>query len=110
MRLKTIQLSCSRLTSSVYSVDCSCLHLTLISESHSQSFRTTENDVNADVGLFHTSLPGEISYTQYLHVVICVTACYDNNAGESYVLVHLFFQLSSECAYMCGCIRLHGEM
>lgn len=48
MHLKTMQLSCSRLTSSpVYSVDCSCLHLALISESHGRSFRSIENAVSA---------------------------------------------------------------
>lgn len=49
---KTMQLSRSHLTSSVCLVDCSCLHLTLISESQSPSLRTTGNYVSADVRSF----------------------------------------------------------
>lgn len=82
MHLKTMQLFCSHLTSSVYSVDCSCLYRALISESQKQRFRTIENDVNADVRLLNIPLPREISYTQYLHIVIWVTAHYNENAGK----------------------------
>lgn len=96
MHLKTLQLSFSHLTSSVYSVDCSCLHLALISESRNQSFRTTENDVSADVRLFNCGnsrqtflctadfkLMDEFT-DQCPHAVICDSICHCEIAGGTY--------------------------
>ncbi len=86
---KTMRLSCSRLTSSVCSVDRSCLRLALIPESRSQSLRSIENAASAlTVQLW--KLLTNISVHKRFHIcgVImgqfqhAVTGVTDENAAE----------------------------
>ena len=94
MHLKTMQLSCNRLTSSVYPVDCSCLHLTLISESQNQSFGVIENDVSGRLFKKKKKLLANISLHKRHHAY----GLYEDQFQHRLSFVSLSTMMNSEAA------------